>query len=167
MTDGEPVNNGAPRDPRIKGNRGILMCFAEKDGKFLWQAVHDMAPLPVDQQAAGDGLCSTPTVVGDRLYCEPCVYELATGRRIEDWGWKPRRGCGTMSASASSLFFRDNSATMFDLEAKKLTKVTTVTRPGCFINMIPAGGLLLVPEASSGCSCDYAVQASLAFMPKR
>ncbi len=106
-----------------------------------------------------------PVIVGDRIYCEPCVYELMTGKRIEDWGWKPRRGCGTMSASASSLFFRDNSATMFDLAGRKLSKITTVTRPGCFINMIPAGGLLLIPEASSGCSCDYAVQASLGFMP--
>src|SRR5438270_13758876 len=46
----------------------ILMCFSAKDGKFLWQAVHDMAPPPVDQQAFEDGLCSSPAVEGDRLY---------------------------------------------------------------------------------------------------
>jgi hypothetical protein len=31
--------------------------------------------------------------------------------------------------------------------------------------MIPAGGLLLVPEASSGCTCDYPLQGSMAFLP--
>jgi hypothetical protein len=54
---------------------------------------------------------------------------------------------------------------MFDIESNKLTPVTDVTRPGCWINMIPAAGLLLVPEASSGCQCNFAVQTSLAFRP--
>ena len=30
----------------------------------------------------------------------------------------------------------------------------------------PAGGLLLVPEASSGCTCNFAIQTSLAFRPR-
>lgn len=55
--------------------------------------------------------------------------------------------------------------TMFNLETKQYSKITTVTRSGCWINMIPAGGLLLVPEASSGCTCNFAVQTSLAFLP--
>ncbi len=62
------TNNKEPRDPKVKGAKAILMCFAEKDGKFLWQAAHEMAPPPVDQQAREDGLCSTPAVEGDRLY---------------------------------------------------------------------------------------------------
>src|SRR5262245_30041174 len=35
------TNNKNPRDPKVKGDKGILMCFEEKTGKFLWQAVHD------------------------------------------------------------------------------------------------------------------------------
>src|SRR5688572_6733093 len=35
------TNNGAERNPRVKGDKGIVMCFRESDGKFLWQAVHD------------------------------------------------------------------------------------------------------------------------------
>src|SRR5262249_50308491 len=62
------TNNARPRDPKVKGLRALIMCFAEKDGKFLWQATHDMAPPDVDQQAKQDGMCSTPTVDGDRLY---------------------------------------------------------------------------------------------------
>ena len=35
------TNNENPRDPKIKGDKGVVMCFQESDGKFLWQAVHD------------------------------------------------------------------------------------------------------------------------------
>jgi len=38
--------------------------------------------------------------------------------------------------------------------------------PGCWINIIPAGGLVLIPEASSGCTCGYPLQTSMAFIPK-
>jgi hypothetical protein len=38
-------------------------------------------------------------------------------------------------------------------------------RPGCWINAIPAGGLVLVPDASSGCRCSYLNQAWIALSP--
>jgi hypothetical protein len=41
-----------------------------------------------------------------------------------------------------------------------------VTRPGCWINIIPAGGLVIVPEGSSGCTCGYPLQMSLALVPR-
>src|SRR5690349_1243747 len=31
------TNNGNPRDPKHKGDRGVLMCFDEHTGKYLWQ----------------------------------------------------------------------------------------------------------------------------------
>jgi len=109
-----------------------------------------------------------PLVVGGTLYCEPCAYDLLTGNAVEwKWPWKAksRRGCGTISASSSCLFVRNENIALFDLATSQTRKVTTETRPGCWINTLPAGGLLLVPEASSGCTCDFAVQASLAFIP--
>jgi hypothetical protein len=45
-------------------------------------------------------------------------------------------------------------------------RLTKVTRPGCWINIIPAGGLVLIPESSSGCTCGFPLQTSLAFVPK-
>ena len=56
---------------------------------------------------------------------------------------------------------------MCDLETGTMGKVTSVSRPGCWINMIPANGMLLIPEASSGCTCDLAIQTSMAFAPAR
>src|SRR6185369_11675620 len=31
------TNNGQPRNPQQTGDRGVLMCFDERTGRFLWQ----------------------------------------------------------------------------------------------------------------------------------
>ena len=60
------TNNETPRDPKHDGDRGLVMCFDEKTGKFLWQLV-------VPKLGAGKvsdweylGICSSPTIVGSR-----------------------------------------------------------------------------------------------------
>ncbi|HPD17006.1 MAG TPA: PQQ-binding-like beta-propeller repeat protein [Planctomycetota bacterium] len=64
------TNNGAPRDPRLKGDRSILMCLEEATGKFLWQLA--VSKYPGYRSWNGDyqglGICSSPTVEGDRVY---------------------------------------------------------------------------------------------------
>jgi outer membrane protein assembly factor BamB len=61
------TNNDVPKNPEIKGDKGVLMCFRESDGKFLWQAVTDKLA-----SSANDwpdvGICSSPLVEGKRLY---------------------------------------------------------------------------------------------------
>ncbi len=60
------TNNDNPRNAAITGDKGILMCFREMDGKFLWQAVHDKLEQPYDWPE--QGVCSSPAVEGKRLY---------------------------------------------------------------------------------------------------
>ncbi len=62
------TNNERPRNPGIRGDKGILMCFRESDGKFLWQAVHDKLANPDDNDLAKHGVASTPAVDGNRVY---------------------------------------------------------------------------------------------------
>ncbi|HLJ93518.1 MAG TPA: PQQ-binding-like beta-propeller repeat protein [Gemmataceae bacterium] len=62
------TNNQKPRDPKIKGDKAVLLCFRESDGQFLWQLTHDMPPPDVAREARGDGLLSNPVVEGQRLY---------------------------------------------------------------------------------------------------
>lgn len=62
------TNNEKPRNPQITGDRGILMCFREADGKFLWQAVHDKLPAGRVNDWPREGICSTPVVEGNRVY---------------------------------------------------------------------------------------------------
>ncbi|HEY7155115.1 MAG TPA: PQQ-binding-like beta-propeller repeat protein [Gemmataceae bacterium] len=62
------TNNGNPRDKTIEGDKGILMCFEEATGKFLWQAVHDKLLAGRVNDWPNEGICSSPVVEGDRLY---------------------------------------------------------------------------------------------------
>jgi len=62
------TNNGEPRDPRHKGDRGVVMCLDEKDGRFLWQlVVPKIGGDPYLDWPRG-GIVSPPTVEGDRAY---------------------------------------------------------------------------------------------------
>ena len=61
------TNNGLGRNPRENGDRGVLMCFRESDGQFLWQ--HTSGKLGSSDYDWPDvGVCSAPLVEGDRLY---------------------------------------------------------------------------------------------------
>ena len=62
------TNNEGNRNPDIKGDKGNIMCFAEEDGKFLWQAVHDKLPAGRVNDWPLQGICSSPVVEGNRLY---------------------------------------------------------------------------------------------------
>jgi outer membrane protein assembly factor BamB len=62
------TNNENPRNPKIHGDKGILLCFDEATGKFLWQAVHDKIAAGRVNDWPEEGICSSPFVEGDRLY---------------------------------------------------------------------------------------------------
>jgi outer membrane protein assembly factor BamB len=62
------TNNERPRDPAVKDDRGVLMCFAEEDGKFLWQAIHDKLENSDAEDTTGIGIVSTPCVVDDHVF---------------------------------------------------------------------------------------------------
>jgi len=62
------TNNGNPKNPEIEGDKGVLMCFRESDGKFLWQAVTDKLDSGSENDFPDQGVCSSPIVEGKRLY---------------------------------------------------------------------------------------------------
>jgi outer membrane protein assembly factor BamB len=75
------TNNEKPRDPKVEGDKGILMCFRASDGQFLWQQVHDKLPAGRVNDWPEEGICSTPVIEGDRLYyvsnrCEVICSDL-------------------------------------------------------------------------------------------
>ncbi|MCK5457490.1 MAG: hypothetical protein KAI45_10230, partial [Melioribacteraceae bacterium] len=72
-----------------------------------------------------------------------------------------------LSGSASNLFARGSNPKMYDITGKQSGEpITRVSRPGCWINIIPAGNVVSIPEASSGCTCDYPIQTSFVFVSK-
>jgi len=62
------TNNDEPRDPRIEGDRGVLMCFDERSGEFLWQL--NLPKLQWIKWADWKyiGITSSPAVEGKRAY---------------------------------------------------------------------------------------------------
>ncbi len=140
-----------------------LDAYDAATGKHLWTASQDQ-----NQGIGGDHgeQDHHPAIVRGVVYQEPYAYDLKTGKQRQQWKFlRGGHGCGTVSASANAFFFRAGNPTMCDLATGVKSKVTQVSRPGCWINIIPAGGMLLIPEASSGCSCNYSIQSSMAFAP--
>ena len=85
------TNNFVPREPEIKGDKGVLMCFNEADGKFLWQSVHDKLLAGRVNDWEYEGIASSPIVEGDRLwFCQqPLRVDLRQHERPR--GRQPRR----------------------------------------------------------------------------
>jgi len=132
-------------------------------GKLLWKRSHDSGYKP----GGGHGEQNRhPTIVGDVVYAWPRAYRLDTGEPVAGWKFdRAGHGCGGVSASARMLFWRGNNPQMRDTRSGKAVRINRVTRPGCWINIIPAGGMVLIPEASSGCTCAYPMQTSIGYTP--
>jgi len=139
-----------------------LFAFDAATGNPKWDAVIVRGGAGTDHGEQDQH----PAIVGDTVYLKAGAVELKTGKRVAGWNWTAG-GCGTISASMQSIFKRDGNPTMRDLKTGEIRKLVTVTRPGCWINIIPAGGLVLVPEGSSGCVCAFPVQTSMALAPRR
>lgn len=62
------ANNADERDPRHVGDRGTLLCFNEVDGSLLWQLVVPRIEGDRHNDWPMVGICSPPTIEGDRVY---------------------------------------------------------------------------------------------------
>ncbi|MBI2947637.1 MAG: PQQ-binding-like beta-propeller repeat protein [Verrucomicrobia bacterium] len=62
------TNNGEPRDPKHQGDRGVLMCFDEKDGRLVWQLVVPKREEDPYHDWPNSGISSPATIEGDRVY---------------------------------------------------------------------------------------------------
>ena len=64
------TNNGAAYRKKYPADvdLGILLCFDEKSGEFLWQLSRDKLPAGRVNDWPLQGICSAPVVQGNRLY---------------------------------------------------------------------------------------------------
>lgn len=135
-----------------------LEAFAEQDGHPTWSHVVDTL------KTHHSGWLHHPVLRGERIHVNKHTYDLATGKVLavdEGFDW---HGCGVMTASAHTLFQRIEYHGMQDVATGERTEFLGV-RGGCWLGQIPAGGMLLAPETSAGCSCTHAIQTSMAFAP--
>lgn len=62
------TNNEDPRDPNHTNDCGVLMCFEEKTGRFLWQLAVPKREEDIYHDWPKTGMPSPVTVEGDRVY---------------------------------------------------------------------------------------------------
>jgi outer membrane protein assembly factor BamB len=62
------TNNNRPRDPQHRGDRGVLFCLDEKDGRLLWQLVVPKRSEDPYFDWPNSGISSPATVEGERVY---------------------------------------------------------------------------------------------------
>ncbi len=142
-----------------------LAVFAADSGERLWAGTQTPIPDNILEGPHGEQV-QHPALVGDVIYGTGFACKLNTGAPFEGWKWQKSRYCGTLSTSAACAFSRYDNPWMFDLKTGQHTVLSPEARSGCWINILPAGGLILVPEASAGCTCGHPIQTSLAFVPR-
>lgn len=138
-----------------------LRAFRAQTGTALWD--RDLAT--GDPDGTHGEQWQHPVIVGREVLSKYYECDLQTGAPLPSRTFSPGGGCGTLSACASAIFLRGGNPRMFDLNNSTGWALNRVSRPGCFINIIPAGGIISIPEASAGCTCPYPVQASFAYVP--
>lgn len=150
----------AMEDPVVHKSGGGATAYASDDGSQLWH-LDDISNC-------------TPVITGGVLYL-PHAYDLHSGKPIEKEAaltgsteqFVPAfpRTCATLSGTPNLLMARSGSLGFFDLTQRSGYYHYPIIRASCWINMIPAGGLVVVPEGSSSCVCGYNYKTSMALMP--
>jgi len=129
-----------------------MAAFRASDGRPLWNITDEYKSRPI---------------INDRtIYAEPGKWDLLTGER-QPFEFSRSYGCGILAASQRLLVFRSATIGYVDLEKNTGTENYGGIRPGCWVNAIPAGGLVLLGEAASGCTCSYLNQAAIALQPRK
>jgi len=136
-----------------------LYAYSPDTGQPLWHAEHKW---PNNNHG---GHMQHPVVLADRVFLEPCGYDLKTGQRITS-GMGRHEGCATYCGTKHALLYRGQSrrVAMWDIGTGQVTSWYNL-RPSCWLSTIAAEGMILSPEGGGGCSCGNWLETSLAFAP--
>jgi len=107
-----------------------------------------------------------PIIYGQTVLFQTRGWDLLTGRP-KDLTFPRSYGCGIPAASRNLMVFRSATLGYVDLQRPRGVQNFGGIRPGCWINAVPAGGLVLMPDATDLCTCSYLIKASIALQPWR
>jgi outer membrane protein assembly factor BamB len=145
-------------------SRRRLVALSAADGYKLW--------------AKDANYRNRPILVGNKVLAEPWIFDLHTGEQQtrkhpitgEDVPWSMMRTghhCGMLSgADSGMIMFRSGSTGFMDLEQDAGVRHFAGHRLGCWINAVPANGLVMIPEASAGCVCLFSIASTIVLEPR-
>ena len=144
--------------------RRRMVALSAEDGYKLW--------------AKDANYRHRPIIIGEQVLAEPWIFDLHTGEQQtrphpltgEEVPWSMMRTghhCGMLTGCDSGmLMFRSGFTGFYDLEADAGVQHFGGHRLGCWINAIPANGLVLIPEASAGCVCLFSIASTVVLEPR-
>ena len=129
---------------------GRISVFDLSNGKLKWETEAKYG--------------SRPLINHDTIYAQGGAWDVMTGAERQ-FNFKRSYGCGILAGSREMMVFRSATLGYFDLARNEETENYGGIRPGCWINVIPAGGLVFAPDGSAGCKCSYLNQSWIALEP--
>lgn len=188
VTDCSDIGIGGGKLTLIYQDGVLLLCGANANGHYWKQFIEgefNRRRMVALQATDGYKLWSRdanymnrPIILGNQVLAEPWIYDLHSGTQKtrqhpvtgEEGPWSLMRTghmCGMFTGAASGmLMFRSGDTAFFDMESESGTRHFAGHRLGCWINAIPAGGLVMIPEASAGCVCLYSIASTIVMEPR-
>ncbi|MEK6238685.1 MAG: PQQ-like beta-propeller repeat protein, partial [Planctomycetales bacterium] len=144
-------------------NKRRLVGLNAEDGEKLWSRDADYM--------------NRPAIINDMVLAEPWAFDLRTGaeqKRVNPltgketkWQYsRPGHHCGVVTATPNMMFFRSGFIGYYDLYADSGTRHFAGQRLGCWVNALPANGLVVIPEASAGCVCLFSITSTVVLEPR-
>ena len=149
-----------------------LFGFDMKTGQDKWHTAYRALDVRGNKFAGTGGSHGEqwqhPVIIGSTFYSRPFAFDLHTGEKKDYIAYRGGHGCGGLTGSAYYLYGRGDNPRMYPIEDDKTSGIalTRVSRPGCWLNIIPACGIIMIPESSSGCTCAFPLQTSFALIPR-
>ncbi len=188
VTDCSDIGIGGGKLTLIYQDGVLLLCGANANGHYWKQFIEgefDRRRMVALQSSDGYKLWSRdanymnrPIILGNQVLAEPWIYDLHSGAQKtrkhpvtgEEGPWSLMRTghmCGMFTGAESGmLMFRSGDTAFFDMETESGTRHFAGHRLGCWINAIPAGGLVMIPEASAGCVCLFSISSTIVMEPR-
>lgn len=188
VTDCSDIGTGGGKLTMMYSNDTLVLCGANANGHYWKQFVEGefkrrrlvaISALDGSKRWAKDAnYRHRPIIVGNSILAEPWMYSLSTGVQVtrqhpitgqsEPWSiMRTGHHCGMLTGSESGMIlFRSGHTGFMDLNSDAGIRHFAGHRLGCWINAIPANGLVMIPEASAGCVCQFSIASTIVMEPR-
>lgn len=187
VTDTTEVSAGGGSLTLMYADGHIVLCGANANGHYWKQFLageFEKRKLVVLDANNGNELwnknanyMNRPAVIGSEIFAEPWAFDLHSGEpkkrphpltgQDSEWRFsRPGHHCGVITATPNMMFFRSGFIGYYDLYNDSGTRHFAGQRLGCWINAIPGNGLVMIPEASAGCVCQFSIASTVVMEPK-
>lgn len=187
VTDTTNISAGGGSLTVMYADGHLVLCGANANGhywrQFLAGEFEKRKLLVLDAESGRElwsknaNYMNRPAVIGNEVFAEPWAFNLHTGEPKkrphpvtgEESQWRfsrPGHHCGVITATPNMMFFRSGFIGYYDLYNDSGTRHFSGQRLGCWVNAIPGNGLVMIPEASAGCVCQFSIASTVVLEPK-